>query len=129
MSISDINKKRYKKTLITYSIVSVLCIIFNAVYTHFSYGMVSIHMKYMFLFPLLMGVVPSVPLLISKKNINRVSFNLWNAGCGTFICGCIVVGVINNSGRNTNVFALYFMIGLFLSIVSILILPFYKNRT
>lgn len=122
-SVIDINRKRYVRMLITYVAICIFCIIFNAVYTHFSYGMSSQHMKYMFLFPLSMGIIPSLFLLIagSRLTMKRVSFNLWNCSCATFTVGCVVVGIINNSGRNTDAFVLYSMIGILLLFLSFVI--------
>ncbi len=78
-------------------------------------------MKYMFLFPLLLGCLPSVMLIFTKahKYISRITFNMWNAGCATFITGCIVVGIITNSGRSTDIFPLYCVIGTVMMILSL----------
>lgn len=81
-------------------------------------------MKFMFLFPLLLGFVPSAVLLLSHlySKIGRVSFNLWNAAVGTFVCGCITVGIINNSGRSTDTFIIYCIIGAVMMVSSLLLL-------
>ena len=123
-SVTDKNKKRLCTSLTVYLIITVLCVVFNMIYTYFSYGMTSPHMKYMFFFPLLLGCLPSVLLPLSKKekSISRVTFNLWNAGCATFIVGCITVGIITNSGRNTEVFPIYCVIGTVMILSSLLFL-------
>ena len=120
-SVTDKNKKRLCISSFIYFCITVFCIVFNLVYTHFSYGMTSQHMKYMFLFPLLLGFGPSLLLILLQKHkkVSRITFNLWNAGCATFIAGCITVGIITNSGRSTDVFPLYCIIGAIMMILSL----------
>ena len=127
-SVTDIQKKRFFISSVVYLCITVFCIAFNVIYTHFSYGMTSAHMKYMFLFPLLLGCVPSLVLIFTKTYgcISRISFNLWNAGCATFTTGCIVVGIITNSGRHTDAFVIYCVIGIAMSMLSIF---FIKKKT
>ena len=123
-SVTDKSKRRFCVSSVVYLSVTVFCIVFNAIYTYFSYGMVSNHMKYMFLFPLLLGCMPSVLLFFTKahKYVARITFNMWNAGCATFITGCTVVGIITNSGRSTDVFPIYCIIGAVMMILSLLFL-------
>ena len=123
-SVTDIQKKRFCISSVVYLCITLFCVIFNIIYTYFSYGMTSTHMKYMFLFPLLLGCIPSILLVITKmyRYITRITFNMWNAGCATFITGCIVVGIITNSGRNTDVFFIYCTIGAVMIIFSLLFL-------
>ncbi len=116
MFISDIdkNKKRLILECINCLLISVLLIIFNAIYTHFSYGEYSLHMRYMFIFPLVFGSGASAVLLVLKKShtVNRISFNLWNASVATYVFGCTVQGIINISGRHTEYAKVFFFIGI-----------------
>ncbi len=124
MSISDIEngirRKRLMKETVSCLIISVLLIIFNAVYTYFGYGEYSLHMRYMFLLPLVLGIGVSSLFLLFKKHakINRVTFNLWNAGIGTVVVGCTVQGIINISGRYTTYGYVYLAIGSVMFIAS-----------
>ena len=129
-SVTDINKRRYLKTLINYVLISVLCIIFNAVYTHFSYGMFSYHMRFMFLFPLIGGALLCAIILLLKlyTRVTRASFNLWNSGIATFVVGCTVQGIINISGRNTDYGMIYWCLGALLLLSGIIALFIKKNN-
>ena len=64
MSTSD--KKRAVARLIIYIGVTALCAVFSTVYNGFSHGVFSFCMTYLFLFPLLLGVLPSIILLAVK---------------------------------------------------------------
>lgn len=110
-----------KKAAIIYLLVSAFCILFNYVYTRFSYGVYSNYMGLMFLFPLLGGFLPAVLLDITKKGgfVSRVSFNLWNSGIAVFIFGCLVRGIINISGRFTEYDTYYWIAGGILSAAAV----------
>ncbi|WP_148409677.1 hypothetical protein [Murimonas intestini] len=112
---SDIesSKRRYARTSLCYLAVSVLCIVFSLVYEKFSYGEYSVFMRNMFLFPLLGGMLPAIILQLTGKtaSVNRVSFNMWNAGIAVFVSGCLVRGVINISGRFTEYDKWYWIAG------------------
>ncbi len=109
---------------------SVFLIIFNAIYTHFGYGQYSLHMRYMFLFPLTMScLIPLVIYLLKlHEAVNRLAFNLWNASVATFVFGCIVKGVIEISGRQTDFEKIYFSLGSLLAMISVISLFVVKNE-
>ncbi len=134
MTYSDINaskidspQKKYKKTTHVYIGVAIFCIVFNTIYEHFSYGEYSLHMRYMFIAPILFGIIPfTVATTKSKQGSvclweSRISYNLWNCGIATLLSGCIVRGIINISGRYSDYDIIYRIgTGLFF-IVSILL--------
>ncbi len=122
LSISDIDiqKKRFIKSATVYAVITVLCIIFNTVYTYFGYGMYSLHMRWMFLFPMIGGIFANILNIFLKIQSSRLSFNLHNAAISTFIIGSIVQGIINISGRSTDCWILYYTIAGVLLLASII---------
>lgn len=130
MFISVINENKKRRQLragCVYTFLTVFLYLFYHIYIHFSYGQDSIYMQRMFLIPLCLGLLPAMLLLLWKKEqyINRISFNLYNSGLACLICGCLIKGIINISGRYTKVEHLYFASGiLFLSISLILLFVF-----
>lgn len=119
-----------KKAAVLYLLTAVFCIVFNDIYTRFSYGAHSNFMGLMFLFPLLGGFLPSVLLGITKKSglVSRLSFNLWNSGIATFVFGCLVRGIINISGRFTEYDRCYWIVGSLL-LAAAIIASMKKRRT
>lgn len=129
MSISDINKKKWSranKTLIVYLAFTVFCFIFSYVYEHFSHGVKSNSMIYMFLYPLLGGITIFIILKCTERNnfYNRASYNLYNSAIACFTLGSCVKGVIEIYGTYSQYTTYYFYAGgvlLFLSIIVLLI--------
>lgn len=113
MYISGTENRRLLRAAAVYLAAAVLCVVFNAVYTHFSYGERSGLMTLMFLFPLGGGVLPAVLLLLGGKArmVCRAAFNLWNSGIAALVCGCLVHGVITISGRFSDYDIWYWLAG------------------
>lgn len=113
MYISGTENRRLLRAAAIYLAATVLCVVFNAVYTHFSYGERSGFMAMMFLFPLVGGVLPAALVLFAGKahGICRTAFNLWNSGIAALVCGCLVRGIINISGRFTEYDVWYWLAG------------------
>ncbi len=119
----DVSKRRMYLELFNCLIISVLLIIFNSVYTYYSFGEYSLHMRYMFLFPLVLGSGVSTVILFTRtyKKVSRVVFNMWNAGIATFVFGCKVQGIINISGRYTMYGLIYFILGIILTFCALVV--------
>ena len=117
MFILDTN--RSKKAMIVYAIISVLCIVFDIIYEHFSYGENSLYMRLMFLFPLIGGVGVNALLYFKQRSFQRLQFLLYNSAIAILVSGCLVHGIIAISGRVAT-FDLYYgiasLIFLFLTI-------------
>lgn len=114
--------RRFKLQALSSALISVFLVVFNIIYTHFSYGQYSLYMRYMFLFPLIMCcLIPSVFYILKAYGyVNRLAFNLWNASAATFVFGCIVKGVIEISGRQTDFERIYFSLGSLLAVIAVI---------
>lgn len=92
-----------KKGTISYIILTILTFLFPIIYEQFSLGEYSYYMRYMFISPLLLGVLPfGIQLTLQKTYFkNPLHHQLWNSGVASIILGCIIKGIIEVSGRTT----------------------------
>ena len=90
-----------KRAAITGASLSLLCVVFTAVYERFSHGAVSSHMRCMFLMPLVGCALPALLCYLTplRRYVSRPAFNLWNSGLAVWTVGCLVRGIVNISGR------------------------------
>ena len=101
------------RTLVTGASLALFCAVFTAVYERFSHGAVSTHMRCMFLMPLVGCALPALigyftPLY---RFVCRPAFNLWNSGMAVWTVGCLFRGIVNISGRYTDLDSVYWITG------------------
>lgn len=133
MSTSVINpsKKRFKKTVISYTLITIFFFIFSRIYEAFSFGETSVHMHYLFAVPLVGGILLTIFLKVLPQ-FSRMSLNLWNSAVAILTTGTLFRGIVNLSGRSTTLDAPYWYVGIgfvILALLSIVINPirFKKN--
>ncbi len=102
-----------KRTAVTGASLALLCVVFTAIYEHFSHGAASPHMRSMFLMPLLGVALPALICFLTPlhRSVGRLPFNLWNSGMATWVVGCLFRGIVNISGRHTSLDLPYFIAG------------------
>ena len=127
MSTSVINpsKKRFKKTVISYTLITIFFFIFSRIYEAFSFGETSVHMHYLFAVPLVGGVLLTMFLKVLPQ-FSRMSLNLWNSAVAILTTGTLFRGIVNLSGRSTTLDAPYWYVGIgfvILALLSIVINP------
>lgn len=115
MSISDIKSKKSKahKTIIAYLGITIFCGVFSTVYEHFSHGVYSDYMIFLFLFPLAGGVLPFTLIwLIDRMQFpGRISLNLYNSGIATLSVGSCFKGVLEIYGTTSFYMPVYWIAG------------------
>ena len=124
--VTKTNNKRFKKTAVVYTLITVFFFIFSRIYEHFSYGETSVYMHWLFGVPLIGGVV----LLIFQKlilNLSRLSLNLWNSAVATIAAGVLFRGIVNLSGRSTTLDLPYWYVGLVLAGLALLSMIFTRS--
>lgn len=99
-SVTNPIKKRLKKTILWYPLISAFFFVGSRIYEHFSFGETSAFMHYLFLIPLIGGTL-LVALQLFVKGLSRLSLNLWNSGVATLTAGALYRGIVNLSGRST----------------------------
>ena len=109
-SVTNPSKKRFKKTAVSYMLLTIFFFAFSRIYESFSFGETSVHMHYLFSLPLVGG---SLLLLFMKiiPNLSRLSLNLWNSAVATMTAGMLFRGIVNLSGRSTTLDMPYWYLG------------------
>lgn len=128
MSSSVIKNKRVKKTLVSYSLLTIFFLAFSRIYESFSFGETSLHMHYLFVVPLVGGVILAFLLKIIP-NLARISLNLWNSAVAVLTAGMLFRGIVNLSGRSTTLDQPYWYIGLAFAILAIVSLFIQKKNS
>ncbi|MGT2779546.1 hypothetical protein [Streptococcus intermedius] len=124
--VTKTNNKRFKKTAVVYTLITVFFFIFSRIYEHFSFGETSVYMHWLFGVPLIGGVV----LLVFQKlipNLSRLSLNLWNSAVATIAAGVLFRGIVNLSGRSTTLDLPYWYVGLVLAGLALLSMIFTRS--
>ena len=131
-SVINPNKKRFKKTAISYTLITIFFFAFSRIYEAFSFGETSIYMHYLFAVPLVGGILLTIFLKVLPQ-FSRIGLNLWNSAVAIITAGTLFRGIVNLSGRSTTLDALYWYVGIcfaILAIVTIFINPnLWKNST
>ena len=131
-SVINPNKKRFKKTAISYTLITIFFFAFSRIYEAFSFGERSIYMHYLFAVPLVGGILLTIFLKV-LPHFSRISLNLWNSAIAIITAGTLFRGIVNLSGRSTTLDAPYWYIGITfaaLAIVSIFLNPnLWKNSS
>ena len=124
-SVINPSKKRFKKTVISYTQITIFFFIFSRIYEAFSFGESSVHMHYLFAVPLVGGILLTMFLKVLPQ-FSRMSLNLWNSAVAILTTGTLFRGIVNLSGRSTTLDALYWYVGIgfvILTLLSIVINP------
>ena len=124
-SVINPNKKRFKKTAISYTLITIFFFAFSRIYEAFSFGETSVHMHYLFAVPLVGGILLTMFLKVLPQ-FSRMSLNLWNSAVAIITAGMLFRGIVNLSGRSTTLDALYWYVGIgfvILTLLSIVINP------
>ena len=110
-SVINPNKKRFKKTAISYTLITIFFFAFSRIYEAFSFGETSVHMHYLFAVPLIGGILLAI-LLKALPQFSRISFNLWNSAVAIITAGTLFRGIVNLSGRSTTLDGPYWYVGI-----------------
>ncbi|WP_049476840.1 hypothetical protein [Streptococcus constellatus] len=124
--VTKTNNKRFKKTAVVYTLITVFFFIFSRIYEYFSFGETSVYMHWLFGVPLIGGIV----LLIFQKlipNLSRLSLNLWNSAVATIAAGVLFRGIVNLSGRSTTLDLPYWYVGIGLAGLALLSMIFTRS--
>lgn len=131
-SVTNFGKKRFKKTVISYTLITIFFFAFSRIYEAFSFGETSVHMHYLFAAPLVGGILLAIFLKV-LPHFSRISLNLLNSAVAIITAGTLFRGIVNLSGRSTTLDTPYWYVGIgfaILAIVTIFINPnLWKNST
>lgn len=115
-----------KKSVLEYLGVTIFLIILNYVYSLFSHNVSSSYMIYMFVYPLIGGVIINL-FSIMRKKITEVKLfyigkSTFNYGIATLVVGSFIKGVFEIAGTDSVYLTYYFYIGITLVSVGLLFL-------
>ncbi|MCD8004364.1 MAG: hypothetical protein LUE91_01720 [Oscillospiraceae bacterium] len=102
-----------KRRQLAYLLVSLFCVLFGAVYEHYSHEVYSNCMLYAFVIPLAGGCLLShlLDLLCRRRMPGRLAWLLYNFGIATLTVGCIFQGVLEIYGTTNRLMAAYWIAG------------------
>lgn len=123
-------KRRMRRTSLIYLCITLFCGLFSAVYEHFSYGVYSNCMIYLFLFPLIGGVLPYTVLGLTPHSRvpSAVSSRLFNSGVAALTVGSCVKGVLEIYGTSSVYLEFYWAAGILLIVTGLAAFLFGKRR-
>jgi len=102
-----------KKPLYIYIAITITCGLFSFIYEHFSHNVYSNFIVYLFVIPLVLGVVPQLVALIYPKLAVGGSWQktMHNFAIATLTAGAILQGIVEIYGTSTTFTRYYFEIG------------------
>ena len=119
ISVTNPIKQRLKKTILWYILISAFFFVGSRIYEHFSFGETSAFMHYLFLIPLIGGLL-LIGLQVFIKGLSRITLNLWNSAVATATAGALYRGIVKLSGRSTTLDQPYYYVaGIFLALALI----------
>ena len=119
ISVTNLGKKRFKKTVISYTLITIFFFAFSRIYEAFSFGETSVHMHYLFVAPLVGGILLAIFLKV-LPHFSRISLNLWNSAVAIITAGTLFRGIVNLSGRSTTLDTPYWYVGIGFAILAII---------
>ena len=125
-SVTNPSKKRFKKTALVYTLLSIFSFAFSRIYESFSFGETSTYMHYLYAVPLVGGILLLILLKIIP-NLSRLSLNLWNSAVATLTAGVLFRGIVNLSGRSTTLDQPYWYLGTAFAALALLSLVFTRS--
>ena len=123
MSTSDINRmKKTAKTGFVYLFISLLCILFGAVYEYYSHEVYSYFMLYAFVIPLAGGALPFFAMAFCTIPMpNRVSRNLYHSGIAALTTGSLFEGALEIYGTTNRLVSVYWILGVLFLLAGIIL--------
>ena len=125
-SVTNPSKKRFKKTALVYTLLSIFSFAFSRIYESFSFGETSTYMHYLYAVPLVGGILLLILLKIIP-NLSRLSLNLWNSAVATLTAGVLFQGIVNLSGRSTTLDQPYIYTSIAFLVLAVLSILFTRS--
>lgn len=113
-SDSKEQKPKMGKTAFIYLLTALFCILFGAVYEHFSHQVYSTGMIYAFVFPLAGGTLPFMVFALYQfqRLPGRLTLNLYHSGIAALTVGSIMTGVLEIYGTTNALLQCYWVTGI-----------------
>ena len=118
-------KKHMCRSSLIFICVVLFCGLFSAVYEHYSHGVYSNFMVYLFAFPLVGGTIPCALLGLLPNTVcpSRLSMRIYNSGLAALTVGSCVKGVLDIYGTSSGYMSVYWVAGaLFMALGAVMYL-------
>ena len=116
LCISADGKKsgRNVKPLLIWLCITLFCGLFSFVYESFSHGVFSPFMVWLFLFPLIGGVLPAAAFTVLRcAAVSQWIRRIWRAGVATLTVGSCMTGIFEIYGSDAPLLTWYWYVGFF----------------
>ena len=110
-----------KKTILAYVGSGLALFIFQYVYHLFGHGVTSISLKFVWLVPIIGGLVIILLNVLLHTLSNRLAFNLYNCGLACLANGMILKGILEIAGSDSPYLSYFYIISYSLLIVSMIL--------
>ena len=125
-SVTNPSKKRFRKTAVSYILLTIFFFAFSRIYESFSFGETSAHMHYLFALPLVGGILLLL-FMTMIPNLSRLSLNLWNSAVAIMTAGMLFRGIVNLSGRSTTLDMPYWYAGAIFAALALFSMVFTRS--
>ncbi|MHC5372341.1 hypothetical protein ACYSNU_00920 [Enterococcus sp. LJL120] len=103
---------KLKRTIIGYLSITAFLFVFQLIYHRFSHGVTSIGLEYVWVIPLIGGLLIILLNGPLKTLNNRLAFNLYNIALAVCINAVIIQGILDIAGSDTPYLRYYYFIAL-----------------
>ena len=97
-------KVRFNLGLKAYLPVTVFCLMIFLIYDRFSHGVRSPYMTYLFMWPLVLGLIPSLLMQVCARmrRQKRISANLYHPGVAAVTVSSLLRGIFEIAGTSSD---------------------------
>jgi hypothetical protein len=119
-------RKDLRRMMISFLILTALCLVFSIIYNRYSHGVTSSYMTFLCLYPLLLGTVPSFLLSIHRflPLPFQLSMNLYNTGLAAVTLSSAMRGIFEIAGTGSVLQVILMIIGILFLIAGALVYIF-----
>ncbi len=110
-----LHKFYFQNRIMPYIGITLFCVLFAYIYSLFSHGVTSPYMSYMFLYPLILGVVVGILCMIFKKNVSQYFFatHFYHTGVAALLLSSMLRGIFDIAGTASIYQTILMAIGIF----------------
>ncbi len=119
-----------KKRVIPFFLITLLCMLISFIYAQFSHGVSSVHMTYLFLYPLVLGVLVGMLFYcFEKTSIDYFwASHLYHTGVTALVLGSLLRGIFDIAGTASVYQSILTFGGAITTFSGIIVFVFYKIK-
>ena len=123
---SNVNREELTRTCLISALISLFCFVFYLVYNHFSHGVHSPYMTFLFAWPLVLLTIPSLACLMlwSVPGPSVLSSLFWKTGTAAVTVSSMLRGIFDIAGNSSVYQVILMAAGLFFLVVGFILYLF-----